>query len=198
MTHTVGYTHTYIHTHTQLASTHTPFPLHFSRVWKTHTRQATSAFISRSQRQENLYFVLLVESNPEEGGATDIKNHTITPATGDDRRALKEERKHTANSTSKCFWNHFQMRKQTQKKGLQINHTNNKLWRVFLTQGGQPRVWVIIPPEICSYQAGRAHHPGGARVPATVWGQRRAWDRLWMENGQQKGKTRSKISTLHT
>lgn len=54
------------------------------------------------------------------------------------------------------------------------------------TRQGRPCVRVVRFPEIYAYQARGAHHPGGARLLATISWQRWAWDGLWMI-GRHKG-----------
>lgn len=53
----------------------------------------------------------------------------------------------------------------------------------------QACVLVVMLREDHAYQAGRAHHPDGPRVSATMSRQRRTRDGLRRTDGQQKGKT---------
>lgn len=62
--------------------------------------------------RKKLYFLLLLRCFAKKGRLTGRNRHRNDTATGDDRREVKGGRKEgdsTANSTSKCFWNHFQM-----------------------------------------------------------------------------------------
>ena len=174
----------------------------------THTHTHGNHLLSSHVVGDGRIFTLLLLvscSNPkkeEELGGTDIRYLTIRPATADDRwevneeggevRAQQTQHPNDSEITFRCAWCHLKEHiTHTLKASNQPHH--DKRWLCFaLTRWGQPCMLVIFIPGIYSYQASRANHPGGARLSATMSWQRRAWDGLWMTDGQQKGKTGSK------
>lgn len=92
----------------------------------------------------------------------------------------------------KCFWNRF----------LQHTHpvNSNQAHSMNHWSGLTRRRPLCGNHNTFSYQASRAHHPGGPHLSATMSWQRWAWDGLWKTSGQQKEKKKElwKMTEVNT